>query len=235
MQLKHMPLTVLLTCITPVAFAYQVNTDFMITNNTNTAMMLEMVQPNGQPATSTTLPAHKQTIIELTNGDNSGKLYQKSSAPFKIKTSNANPVTLVNGRIVYYVGTGADDNHSFLNAVTYSPGLTVDIAYTCRNGEMNKIFKNIMIIDGSTEKPLTIKKFPSDLSCQGLKSSEYNAAAHQYTPTCFDGKTSLFYKADTHAMGVKYTNGDLNLLVHHGETKGRLDYQIGYIFCETWL
>ena len=188
------------------------------------------VEPQWQPATGISIPAHATNKVSLSNGDNSGLLYQKSSAPFNIK---ANDKILARGRVVYYVGASLANKYSFLNALSAADGITVDPTYTCKNGGYGKTFKNKIVINGTPGKALEIKNFPSDLSCQGLKSSTFDG---RYTPTCFDGSTSMFYKKRDYSVGVDYANTEeQEYFVHPGETKGRLDYQIGYLFCETWM
>jgi len=221
----------LISCISITSFAYVIDTNLTIENKTDVPLMLEVEQPNGQPATGISIPAHASNKINLSNGDSSGLLYQKSSAPFNIK---ANDKVIVHGRVVYYVGASLANKYSFLNAITASNGISVDPTYTCKNGGYGKTFKNKMVISGTSDTALEIKRFPSDLSCQGLKSSTYDG---RYTPTCFDGSSSLFYKIHDYRAGVLYSNSgeEKEYFVHHGETKGRLDYQIGYLFCETWV
>lgn len=228
-MLKKISLALFLSCINASSFAYVIDTDFTIENKTDVALTIEVEQPNGQPATGTTIPAHDFKKISLSNGDNSGMLYQKSSAPFNIK---ANDKVIVHGRLVYYVGASLGNKYSFLNAVTASDGISTDLSYSCKNGGYGKTFKNKIVISGNPDKELQIKRFPSDLSCQGLKSSTFNG---RYTPTCFDGSSSLFYKEREYGMGNNYTDDKQQFFVHFGENKARMDYQIGYLFCETWM
>jgi hypothetical protein len=228
---KRISFAFLIYCISISSFAYVIDTNFTIDNQTNSPMALEIEQPNGQPSIDIAIFAHESKKINLSKGDKSGLLYQKSSAPFKVKV---NDQVVVHGRVVYYVGASLGNKYSFLNAVSASDGVTTDLSYSCKNGGYGKTFTNKIVISGTPDKALEIKRFPADLSCQGLKSSTFDG---RYTPTCFDGSSTTFYKKRDYAACAAYTTSgeEQTYLVHLGETKGRLDYQIGYLFCETWM
>lgn len=236
---KKIQLGLLISCISVSSYAYVIGTNFTIENKTATPMVMVVEQPNGQANNIVHIPAHETSKVYLQNGDNSGLLYQTSSAPFKIRDTDTNGKVLVQGRMVYYVGGSLLGKYSFLNAVTAADNLTADPVYSCKNGGYDKIFENKLVIDGTADKELKVKRFPSDYSCQGLKSSTWNDATKQYIPICFDGSTSVFTKGTKdYTDGVGYTNGSEHYFVNVQQTlpmQGIFDNHIGQSWCETWL
>lgn len=233
---KQLQLTTLLFCISMSSYAYQVDTNFSIENNTDVLMLLTVEQPNGQPETGMEIPAHKTTTITLQNGDHTGLLYQRSSAPFRITQPKSAGKTFVNGRIVYYVGASLANKYSFLNAVTAADGISLTTIYSCHNGGYGKTFDNKIIINGQPDKQIKFKKFPKDFSCQGLKSSTFDEKTGYYTPVCFDNRSSLFYKKNDLEDGIRYMNGNNETyFLHSADSKVVLDYQLGHFYCGTWI
>lgn len=239
---KKIQLAILISGISATSYAYVVESNLTVENKTNVPMVMIIEQPNGQPVKTISIPAH-QTIDKqyMQNGDHSGLLYQTSSAPFKIRETDENGKVLAQGRVVYYVGASLVNKYSYLNAVTAANNLTVDPVYTCKNGGYETTFENKLVIAGTADKELKIKKFPTDFSCQGFKSSTWNDATRQYTAVCFDGSSSTFTKVPRdYYQGVGYSDGVNKYFVNLEQAgampmQGIFDNNIGQEYCETWL
>jgi len=225
-------------CINAASYAYVVGTDFTIINKTDIPMVLVINQPNEQSGKVINIPAHETSHVGLQNGDSTGLLYQMSNAPFKLVTANGNGKPLIQGRIVYYVGATLNNKYSFLNAVSAADGLTLDLDYTCGKHNWYDSFNNTITILGKPTRDLKIKKFPTDFSCQGLKSSTFNETTRQYIPLCFNTKKSVFTEGEKDYESAIYSNiYDTYLVYNPGSMplQGMLDNRIGQSFCETWL
>jgi hypothetical protein len=245
---KKIQFGLLLSCVSAYSYAYVINANLTVENKTDVPMVIVVDNPNGQAQLTQPIPAHKTTLLHLENGDHSGWLYQASTAPFKIRGENANGKVYVQGRLAYYVESAAWTKYSFLNAVSAADNLTVATNYTCENGGYSTALDNQIIISGTPENELKEKKFPTDLICQGLKSSTFRDSNNFYTPTCSDGKTSVFWKTDDRMTTINgrnlwfhiYTNGEdrfsiggLNKTEDSDLLQGELDRQIGNKYCKS--
>jgi len=252
-MLKKIQLTLLIFFTTTSSYAYEIGANLTIENKTNTPMIIAIDNPNGQAPTTSPIPAHKTSLIYLKNGDNSGWLYQKAIAPFIIKDATENNKIYIKGRLVYYVGNAAWVKHSFLNAVTASDDLTVDVHYTCKNGGYSAVLDNQIIISGTPQNALSDKPFPTDLFCRGLKSSTLRGSQNDfYTPICFDNdhtrSSSIFWrkKSENIEDGQNlwehvYTNGEeyyhllsVNPVENVDLFQAALNRQVGDPYCETF-
>ena len=187
---KQIQSALLISCISVSSYAYVVQTNLTVENKTDVHMGIEIDQPNGtKPYYG--IPAHKSRKILLDNEDSSGLLYQTATAPFKIwaiypeKDTQKN-ILSVQGRIAYYVGASMWNKYSFLNAVSAADNLKIDTTYSCKNGGYETTFENKIVINGKPGNVLVEKEFPSEVKCQGLKSSlflDQNADNDPYQPT----------------------------------------------------
>jgi hypothetical protein len=250
---KKMKMALLISCLSASSYAYVIDANLTVQNKTKVPLMLTMDQPNGQDPVVRMIPAQQTSIIPMSNGDHSGLLYQTATAPFKIVSANGEKVDGENkiyaqGRVAFYVGGSLWNKYSFLNAVSAADGLTVDPVYSCANGGYGTTFENTIVIDGTPGAELQAMNFPQAVSCQGLKSSELTHENEYYTPTCYHGGKTLFWRyfdgtvCDHHNHDCQwvfgYTNGDESYGVEHTEEptalKAALDRRVGNSYCSTW-
>jgi hypothetical protein len=196
---KQIQLGLLISCISASSYAYVVETNFTIENKTDLPMVVDVTQPDGTNPIEI-VPAHQTRVMALSNDDHSGLLYQTSTAPFKIYAQthrsgeDRTHVLSAQGRIAFYVGASLGNKYSFLNAVSASDGLSVDPIYSCRNGGYGTTFDNKIIIDGKPGNELKVTAFPSEVKCQGVKSSDLDDNHRRYQVSCFDGTSSVYWK-----------------------------------------
>jgi len=222
MRFKHMRTAIFLLCISTSSYAYIIQSNVTIENKTDIPLLITIDQPNKQGSNTLAIPAHLTTEIHVQNGDNSGQLYQTSTAPFKIKAAETG-LLYVQGRIAYYVGASLNDKYNFLNSVSYAPGLNVDMHYSCKNGSYDTTFENTIVIDGKPTNELVVKKFPSNLHCEGMVSSDLDKKSMDYTPSCFDGTRSTFWQYWHH--GCEHNE---HCLIYFAYTNGKLNYKLNY-------
>src|SRR5579872_5085567 len=98
-------------------YAYTINSDFIIDNQTDKNLVVYIKQPYSRYPIQNEIPAKKNVTIAVDNADYTGLLYQASVAPFKI-TESATGLEQVNGRIAFYVGSAVWSKYSFLDSVT---------------------------------------------------------------------------------------------------------------------
>jgi hypothetical protein len=176
----------LLSCITFSSFAYTIGQQLTITNNTDTAMQIDIDAVNNQAAVSRAIPAHATIELYTENGDNSGWLYQLAIAPFKI-TDTTNKTEYVKGNLEFYVGGTYRRKHSFLNSVTAGKGLQLTTNYTCAVADDGYVRQNKIILNGT---PTPVIKFENNpKQCVGIHSSTLvrkEENIYDYTIHCSD-------------------------------------------------
>lgn len=238
---KKIQLAVFIACCNASSYAYVIDTHFTVENKTDVPMVITVDQPNGQTSNLLHIPAHESTQVYMQNGDNSGLLYQTSTSPFTIK---ANGKLYLQGRVAYYVGASVWNKYSFLDAISAADGVKVDPSYSCKNGGYNPTFENKIVIDGTPHDELPVKEFPSKVSCQGLKFSSLQDEDRHYTPTCFDGMSSTFWKEIIKSCHhnichdvIRYTNGNEKYsvgLADSNPSKAEIDKRVGNLYCGSW-
>ena len=171
-MIKHIPLALFISCISVSASAYVIDTNFNVDNKTAVPMFIVINQPNGQIQLTKPLPPHQITKMDLSNGDHTGYLYQTSTAPFTIREKDANGKIVAQGRLAYYVGGSMWNKYSFLNEISAADNIQIEPNYSCHNGGYNYTFNNSIVINGTPGSGMAVKKFPSEVSCQGFKYSE---------------------------------------------------------------
>lgn len=240
---KGIQCLLLLFSISITSYAYVVSANFTIENNTDTTFNMEIKQPNQQPDNTIVIPAHDTSTIFMTNGDHGGLLYQASTAIFTLKANNK---TYAQGRIVYYAGAAMWSKYSFLDAITAADGLNIDPSYSCKNGGYASSLNNKITISGNPHSELIVEKFPTELTCNGLKSHTFNPDNLDYTPTCFNGNkttfwqkwsyycdhdndcdTSFIYTNDNSSYWLKYAKDPTTL-------EKDLNANVGYAYCGSW-
>lgn len=242
---KKIQLTLLVASLSASSYAYVIQTKLTVENKTDVPMLMTIDQPNGQESLSKPIPAHQTTILDMDNGDHSGLLYQTATAPFKIKSMNADAKVFAQGRVAYYVGASLWNKYSFLDAVSAAHGLKVEPVYSCKNSGYYNNPENKMVIEGTPQADLKITDFPAAVNCIGLKSSELKDDNLNYTATCFDGKSSTFWKR-IEAMCLEMTCINVIAYSNHEETyytgsinfplteKVQFDEAIGNRYCANW-
>lgn len=242
---KKIQLALLISCISASSYAYVIQTTLTVENKTGAPMQITIDHPNGQEPTTKPIPAHQTTIIDMDNGDHGGLLYQTSTAPFKIKSMGADAKVYAQGRVAYYVGASLWSKYSFLDAVSTADGLKVEPIYSCKNSGYYKNPENKIVIDGTGGNEMLARKFPDKVSCMGLKSAKLDEQTLSYTATCFDGKSTTFWKGSNLICTNQgcvffntYSNHDESYAVSDNENpislKAELDEVVGNQHCGTW-
>lgn len=260
---KNIKLALLLSCISTSSIAYQVKAYLTIDNKTNVPMQIIVEQPNKQPTLIQDIPALHTTRVTKSQNDfgaplENGMSYilslNQSHAFFTITGIGENKYKLyMQGRINYYAGAGAYDKYSFIDNISAAQGLSFEPSYTCRRAtQTDQAFNNQIVIEGTPGNTLDlVPKFDEDGFCQGFKSSSMRDGEgvdqknQYYTPVCFDGTSSIFWRtmaADHHGFEYPaYYNGNYNNLYGIGGTspydprfKDLVDKWVGNRYCETW-
>lgn len=240
MLIKKIPCTLLFSLTSLTAHAYLIGTNFHIENNTPITMVIEIKQPNGQGDNIYELISHKNNQIYLSNGDNSGLLYQTSNATFTIHENDINGKIVAQGRIVYHVGAGMWLKYSFLDAITAADGLNVNATYSCLSGGYAGILNNKITLDGMPGDEMQATTFPAKATCKGFKSSILRENNQFYTPICVDGTNTVFWKSNPVKCDDTYCNttysNDINdfRILYTDDTmalQNELDREIGNDIC----
>ena len=244
---KKIYVALFISCISATSYAYVVGANLTVENKTDVPMVIVIDQPNGQAKDILQLPPHKSNQIYMQNGDNSGMLYQTSTAPFTIRETDANGKVYAQGRIAYYVGASMWNKYSFIDAVTAADNLKIDASYSCKNGGYNTTFENKIVIDGTPGNEMQARNFPSKASCQGFKASGIRENNQYYTAVCVDGTSSIFWKGIYQQCSVHgnfcydvtgYYNGNkLYIISYTDDTialQNELDRIIGNSLCGKW-
>lgn len=248
---KKIQLSLIISCLSASSYAgYVVNSNLSIDNKTDAALTIVIDQPNGQLPITQLLPPHQLSTISMNNAGTWGILYKPSNAPFTIKADGVDGRLLMQGRVAYYIGPSIFNKYSYLDSVSSADSLKVDLSYSCVNNvfDVDKVFENKIVIDGSTSGELQVKDFPEKASCEGLKSSEVINNGEFYNSTCFDGVTKKFWRyfdgeqcshvghSCQNVFG--YTDGSKNYLVSRTEDQKELqdtlDRDIGKVSCSSW-
>lgn len=251
---KKIQLALLLSCMGTSSFAYQVKAYLTIDNKTNVPMQIGVKQPYNQPEIIKDLPPHTVTQVTkdpMENGMSYLFSLSQSYAFFAVKgiAENKDKVYL-QGRVVYFAGGGASEKYSFIDNLSTAKGLTSTPAYTCRSAEQaDHIFNNQIVIEGTPGDTLVLTPFSDETGyCQGLKTSimrdgDGEGQKNQYyTPVCFDGTTSIFWRVrvgDRFGDYPAYQNGkeayDIgDLSPYEPSFKSKVDEWVGNRYCETW-
>lgn len=247
-MLKKAILTTFAVCLSTASYAYIIGTNLTIDNKTNEAITIEITLPKNQTPIIQTIPALKSSIVYLENGDNTGLLYQSSTAPFNIKSKDK---IYVKGRIGFYVGASAWNKYSYLDSVSAAKGITANAVYSCANGGNNTL-ENKIVISGTPDNASITTEFSQDTSCKGLQSSRLeNTNGYEnssYSVVCSNGKSTTFHFLYQHSDDfegwhniVWYTNDELTLRAYFysqyftkDELKQKLDDLAGYYYCDSW-
>jgi hypothetical protein len=265
---KKIMLAVLMVCISASSYAY-VSTNLLIVNKTNVDMVLTAKQPNNQEDITLVIPVNTMRYARMTDGLGAGWLYQSQTASFKIGEKGKNDEIsklYIKGRVAYYTGSAYWNRYAFLDAVSVADGLKADLQYSCVSpgySLANMAIDNVIVIEGTPGNILVEKDFPQQVMCRGLKSSvlakHEDPSTPQYTPTCFDGRTTSFWgKVQYEGCGpdsrrdptgescstwIQYTNSETgyytNVWIHDVHVDSQrlqteLDKQVGNPYCQTW-
>lgn len=180
---KKMLCSLLLMCMTSPVLSYTIGQLLTIENRTSKNLQLTIDAVNHQASIWQFIPAGSMRKIYTENGDNSGLLSQVARAPFKISDPD-NHKDYIIGDIIFLVGGGYYDKHSFLDHVLSSKGVKLDLTYSCKNGGNGTVFQNKIVITGTPiHHMINIKE--DKIDCKGLKTStlEKNLT---YKVTCSD-------------------------------------------------
>lgn len=239
---RQLQLATLLTCVSITSYAYTIDANLTVENKTDVALEMIVDQPNHQEQKIIKLPAHTTIHEHMENGDTyTGWLFQYANAPFTIK---ANDKIYAHGQIVYYLGGAVWRKFTFLDSITTAEGIKIDPTYTCKNGG-NTTLANSFVIEGATDKSLSIKPLPQYPKCQGLKISERDKT-HLYHPTCSDGSSGRYFtRLNTYCVNMNniplcdnyldYYNDKTSVEIPYTEVNEALmDDRAGNAICGSW-
>jgi len=195
------------------SYAYEIKSSLIVENKTDTSIIVDVDIPKEKTRSLLIRPNMTNQLDVSIEG---WELYKSYPAPFTIKSNDAHHKLYVQGRINYYVGAWPTVKYSSLDALSTADGLTIDTNYSCFPS--NTGFENKIVISGAPGSALHPTTLPTEMHCQGFKSSILQSDHLYYTPTCSDGKRNalfwkIFEKRDdqgyTHFM---YTKGYLQEL-----------------------
>jgi hypothetical protein len=198
---KQLSAALFLFCTSISSYAYVIESNLLIHNNTDTPMLFTVTKQDGE-LFKQPLPAHSASTIKkevLNNGDHTGLLYRAATQRFEIRSDDASQL-YVQGRVVYYIHGSYWQKYSFLDSVSAAEGLSIETGYNCEAN--TAVADNSIAIDGkpgATLRPVLV--YPKGIYCRGLKASTLDETHETYRAMCTNGRTGSFGKDGTSLSG----------------------------------